>query len=415
MEAAFSSRFSVLLKSQVLELERIRDDFPILKRKVKGKRLVYLDNAATTQKPRKVINALVAHDERDNANAQRSLQTLGIEATEEFERSRRGTAEFIPASPKEIVFTRGTTESINLVRFAWAEEHVKKGDTILLTLMEHHSNIVPWQLVARRNGANLKFIELDVQGRLKMDEIEEEIERSPRLVAVTQCSNVLGTINDAARICRRARKAGSLSVVDGAQSVPHMPVSVSDVGCDFFAFSGHKMLGPTGIGVLYGRRELLEEMAPFQGGGEMIREVHLDGAKWNDVPYKFEAGTADIAGAIGLLAAIEYLSEIGMEKVRRHDVELLRYAIEVLQGIKGLQLYGPERAEERSGVVSFNLADVHPHDSATILDGEGVEIRSGHHCAQPLMEWLCVPATSRASLHGYNSYDDIDALKAGLA
>ena len=403
-----------MLKSQVLELERIRDDFPILKRKVKGKRLVYLDNAATTQKPRKVIDALVDYYERYNANAHRSLHTLGIEATEEFERSRRGTAEFIHASPKEIVFTRGTTESINLVRFAWAEEHVKKDDTILLTLMEHHSNIVPWQLAAKRSGAVLKFVELDSQGRLKMDEMEEAIERSPRLVGVTQCSNVLGTINDVARICRRAKKAGALSVVDAAQSVPHMPVSVGEVGCDFLAFSGHKMLGPTGIGVLYGRRELLEEMAPFQGGGEMIREVHLDGAKWNDVPYKFEAGTADIAGAIGLLAAIEYLSEIGMERVRRHDLELQRYAIEALKGVRGLQLYGPERAEERSGVVSFNLADVHPHDLATILDGEGIEIRSGHHCAQPLMEWLGVSATSRASFHVYNSYDDIDALKAGL-
>ena len=225
-----------------------------------------------------------------------------------------------------------------------------------------------------------------------MDEIEEEIERSPRIVAVTQCSNVLGTINDVARICRRAGKAGALSVVDAAQSVPHMPVSVDEMGCDFLAFSGHKMLGPTGIGVLYGRRALLEEMPPFQGGGEMIREVHLDGAKWNDVPYKFEAGTADIAGAIGLQAAIEYLSEIGMDKVRRHDVELLKYAIDVLKDVKGLQLYGPDRAEERSGVVSFNLADVHPHDLATILDGEGVEIRSGHHCAQPLMEWLGVSA-----------------------
>lgn len=404
-----------MLKSQVLELERIREDFPILKRRVKGKRLVYLDNAATTQKPKKVIDALVDYYTRYNANVHRSVHTLGVEATEQFERSRKGAANFIGASsPEEIIFTRGTTESINLVRFAWAEKSVKRGDTIILTMMEHHSNIVPWQLVAKKNGANLKFVGLDEKGMLKMDEMEEAIERSPRLVAVTQCSNVLGTINDVARICRRARKAGAITVIDGAQSVPHMPVDVNEIGCDFLAFSGHKMLGPTGIGVLYGRRTLLETMDPFQAGGEMIREVHLDGAKWNDVPYKFEAGTPNIADPIGLLAAMEYLGEIGMEKVRRHEVELLKFASEVLSTVKSLEVYGPDKPEQKSGVISFNLADVHPHDLATILDGEGIAIRSGHHCAQPLMEWLHVAATSRASFHVYNSYDDIDALKAGL-
>jgi cysteine desulfurase / selenocysteine lyase len=404
-----------LLKSQVLELDRIREDFPILKRKVKGKRLVYLDNAATTQKPKRVIDALVDYYERYNANAHRSVHTLGIEATAEFERSRREAADFIhAATPQEIVFTRGTTESINLVRFAWAEKFVEKGDTIVLTLMEHHSNIVPWQLVAKRNGAKLKFIGMDAHGVLKMDEMEEAIEHSPRIVSLTQCSNVLGTINDVTRICRRARKAGALTVVDGAQSVPHMPVNVGEIGCDFLAYSGHKMLGPTGIGVLYGRKALLEEMEPFQGGGEMIREVHLESSKWNEVPYKFEAGTANIADAIGLCAAIEYLTEIGMEKVRRHEVELLKYSNETLGETDGLEIYGPEKVERRGGIISFNLADVHPHDLATILDGEGIAIRSGHHCAQPLMEWLGVSATSRASLYIYNSYDDIDALKVGL-
>ncbi len=402
-------------KSQVLELDRIREDFPILKRKVKGKRLVYLDNAATTQKPKSVIEALVDYYERYNANAHRSVHTLGIEATEEFERSRRAAADFVHAtSPQEVVFTRGTTESINLVRFAWAEKFVENGDTIVLTLMEHHSNIVPWQLVAKRNGAKLKFVGMDAHGMLRMDEMEEAIDLSPRVVALTQCSNVLGTINDVARVCRRARKAGALTVVDGAQSVPHMPVDVGEIGCDFLAYSGHKMLGPTGIGILYGRKALLEEMEPFQGGGEMIREVHLDGSKWNEVPYKFEAGTANIADAIGLRAAIEYLTELGMEKVRRHEVELLKYTNDTLGGVEGLQIYGPDRVERRGGIISFNFADIHPHDLATILDGEGIAIRSGHHCAQPLMEWLGVPATSRASLYVYNSYDDIDALQAGL-
>src|SRR3989441_2704720 len=333
MEAAFSSRFSVLLKSQVLELERIREDFPILKRKLKGKRLVYLDNAATTQKPRKVIDALVDYYERYNANAHRSLHTLGIEATEEFERSRRGAAEFIHASPREIVFTRGTTESINLVRFAWAEEHVKNGDTILLTLMEHHSNIVPWQLAARRKGAVLKFIELDSQGRLKLDEIEEEIERSPRIVAVTQCSNVLGTINDVARICRRAGKAGALSVVDAAQSVPHMPVSVDEMGCDFLAFSGHKMLGPTGLGVLYGRRALLEALEPARGGSEMIKEVWVDRATWNDLPWRFEPGTPPIAETVGLTAALEDLEKPGLEPGREHEQALAVQTVDLLSAI----------------------------------------------------------------------------------
>jgi cysteine desulfurase/selenocysteine lyase len=280
--------------------------------------------------------------------------------------------------------------------------------------MEHHSNIVPWQLLARKTGANLKFVGLNPDGTLKIEEFEKLMGSSPALVALTQCSNVLGTINDVATLCSKARRAGAVTVVDGAQSAPHMPVDVSEIGCDFFAFSGHKMLGPTGIGVLYGRKELLEGMEPFHGGGEMIREVFLDHATWNDVPYKFEAGTVNIADAVGLGAAMDYLSSIGMAKVREHEVNLLKYALEVLATVKGFIQYGPRDVNQRGGVVSFNLADVHPHDLATILDEEGVAIRSGHHCAQPLMRWLDVAATSRASFYIYNSYDDVDSLKAGL-
>ncbi len=403
-----------MLESEALNIEKVRVDFPILRRKVNGKRLVYLDNAATTQKPRQVIDALVDYYSRYNANVHRSVHRLGEEATEAYEASRSKVAGFVGCKPAEAIFTRGTTESINLVRFAWGEKEVARGDLLITTLMEHHSNIVPWQLLAKKKGANLKFVGLHPDGTLKMDEFEKLLAESPKLVAVTHCSNVLGTINEVAKICSMAKRAGAVSVVDGAQSVPHMPVNIADLGCDFYAFSGHKMLGPTGIGVLYGRKELLEAIDPFHGGGEMIREVFLDHATWNDVPYKFEAGTVNIAGAIGLGAAVDYLTSIGMEKVREHELKLLRYAIEVLSRVKGFKGYGPRRPEQRSGIVSFNLGEVHSHDVATILDEEGVAIRSGHHCAQPLMRWLDVAATSRASFHVYNSTDDIDVLAAGL-
>jgi len=403
-----------LLKSQVLELERIREDFPILKRKVKGKRLVYLDNAATTQKPRQVIERLVDYYSRYNSNVHRSVHQLAEEATAEYESARRKSASFVGCSAEETVFTRGTTESTNLVRFAWGEKFVKKGDTIVTTLMEHHSNIVPWQLLAMKTGAKLKFVGLNPDGTLDLGELDRLLGEAPSLLTVTHCSNVLGTINDVSRICSKARKAGAVTLVDAAQSVPHMPVDFASVGSDFLAFSGHKMLGPTGIGILVGRKRLLEEMDPFHGGGEMIKEVFLDHATWNDIPYKFEAGTVNIADAIGLGAAIEYLTSLGMDKVRKHEVELLNYAREALSDVEGLEVYGPERSSQKGGIISFNLADIHPHDLATILDNEGIAIRSGHHCAQPLMRWLKVPATSRASFHVYNSYDDIDALKAGL-
>ena len=407
----YSSR---LLKTEAIDVERLRADFPILKRKVHGKRLVYLDNAATTQKPQSVIDALVDYYSRYNSNVHRSVHTLGEEATAAYEASRGKAAKFVGAPTKELVFVRGTTEATNLVRFAWGEKNVKRGDLLVTTMMEHHSNIVPWQLLAKSKGANLKFVGLNRDGTLDMGQFEELLKESPRLVAVTHCSNVLGTINDVGAICSKARAAGATTVVDGAQSVPHLPVDIGAIGCDFYAYSGHKMLGPTGIGALVGRKELLEEMDPFQAGGEMIREVFLDHATWNEVPYKFEAGTVNIADAIGLGAAIDYLTAIGMDKVREHEVLLLRYASESLSKVKGFQQYGPTDPSKRGGVISFNLGDVHPHDLATILDEEGIAIRSGHHCAQPLMRWLDVSATSRASFHVYNSYDDIDALKVGL-
>ncbi|MDV3293423.1 MAG: cysteine desulfurase [Nitrososphaerales archaeon] len=397
-----------------MDVEKVREDFPILKRKVNGKRLVYLDNAATTQKPRQVIEALVDYYSRYNSNVHRSVHRLGEEATEAFESARSRVAGFVGCRPSETIFTRGTTESINLVRFAWGESEVRRGDLLVTTLMEHHSNIVPWQLLAKKNGATLKFVGLNPDGTLKTEDLERLLGESPKLVALTHCSNVLGTINDVASICAKARKAGAVTVVDGAQAVPHMPVDISELGCDFYAFSGHKMLGPTGIGVLWGRKDLLESMEPFHGGGEMIREVFLDHATWNDVPYKYEAGTVNIADAIGLGAAVDYLTTMGMEKVREHEVQLLKYAMEVLPKVPGFKAYGPTRPDQRGGVISFNLADIHSHDLATILDEEGIAIRSGHHCAQPLMRWLDVAATSRASFHVYNSFDDIDALRSGL-
>ena len=403
-----------MLQADTLDVERIRQDFPILQRKVHGKRLVYLDNAATTQKPKLVIDALVDYYSRYNSNVHRSVHTLGEEATEAYESSRERVARFVGTVPRELVFVRGTTEASNLVRFAWGEKFVKSGDTLVTTTMEHHSNIVPWQLLAKQKGAELKFVSLLPDGTLDMAQFEQVLKESPRLVAVAHCSNVLGTINDVARICSMAKKAGSTTFVDGAQAVPHMPVDIAAIGCDFYAFSGHKMLGPTGIGVLTGRKDLLSEMEPFQGGGEMVREVFQDHSTWNDVPYKFEAGTVNVADTIGLGVAVDYLTALGMERVRNHELGLLKYAMETLPRVNRFRYYGPQDVGLKGGVISFNVADIHPHDLATILDEEGVAIRSGHHCAQPLMKWLDVAATGRASFQVYNSEDDIDALKAAL-
>ena len=405
----------MLESTKTVDVEKVRNDFPILDRTVNGKRLVYLDNAATTQKPKVVIDALVDYYSRYNANVHRGVHQLSIEATESYENSRKKLAKFINApSSQEVVFTRGTTESINLVKFAWGSKFVKGGDVILLTLMEHHSNMVPWQLLAKEKGARIEYAPITADGKIDMGEFERMLGLSPALVAFTQCSNVLGTINDAEKLCSMARKAGATTLVDAAQSAPHMPIDVQRIGCDFLAFSGHKMLGPTGIGVLYGRRELLDSMDPFQSGGDMIKEVHLEGARWNDVPYKFEAGTTNIADAIGLGVAAEYLTSLGMENVRRHEVKLLAYAFEKMSRIPNIKIYGPMELDARGGVISFNLADIHPHDMASILDGEGVAIRAGHHCAQPLMEHLGIPGTSRASFYVYNSTEEIDVFIGAL-
>jgi len=404
-----------LLRSQSLPVEEIRKDFPILRRRVHGKKLVYLDNAATTQKPKSVIDATVDYYTNHNANPHRGVHQLSVEATEAFEGARKTVASFINSSTEEVVFTRGTTEGLNLVRYAWGNSRVKKGDLIVLTMMEHHSNIVPWQLLAEQAGARVEYVGLTPEGKLDMAHFESLMAQTPVLVAFTHCSNVLGTINDAARLSALAKREGAVTVVDGAQSTPHMPTDVQQIGCDFLVFSGHKMLGPTGIGALYGRKSLLQEMEPFQGGGDMIRQVHTTGATWNDVPYKFEAGTQDSAGAVGLGAAIDYLSAIGMEKVRAHEESLVGYALERMSALPGMTIYGPKNPGDRGGVVSFNMGDIHPHDMASILDEEGVAIRSGHHCAQPLMELLNLSATSRASFYIYNSYDDVDALILALS
>ncbi|MDI6857681.1 MAG: cysteine desulfurase [Dehalococcoidia bacterium] len=399
----------------MIDVEAVRRDFPILERRVHGRPLVYLDNAATTQKPRAVIDALSQYYERSNANIHRGLHALAEEATAAYEGTRAKVAGLINAPTAEsVVFTRNTTESINLVAHSWGRKRLRPGDEIVLTVMEHHSNLIPWQLLAKETGARLRFIDIDDEGRLRRDDIERLIGERTRLVAFTQMSNVLGTINPAAEIIARAHSRGALALVDGAQSVPHMPVDVQEMDCDFLAFSSHKMLGPTGVGVLYARRELLEDMEPFLGGGEMISRVSLEDASWNEVPWKFEAGTPNIGGVIALGAAIDYLKALGMESVRAHEMELGRYALEALAGIPGVTVYGPKNADSRGAVVAFNYGDLHPHDIGTALDSYGIAIRAGHHCAQPLMARLGVVATARASFYIYNRTDEVDALARGI-
>lgn len=397
--------------------EDIRADFPILSRTVRGgKPLVYLDNASTTQKPASVIDAISEYYRTRNANIHRAVYALAEEATDAYESARGRIASFVGApSRDEIVFVRGTTEAINLVAYSWGRANVGEGDVIVTTEYEHHSNIVPWQLLAGEKGASLEYVGVDDGGELVLADLERLLAGGRvRIVAFSLMSNVLGTISDARRIIAMCKKAGALTLVDGAQAVPHMPVDLSSLGCDFFAFSGHKMLGPTGIGVLWARRGLLDAMDPFHGGGDMIREVHRQHATWNDLPYKFEAGTPNIADVVGLAAAADYLSGLGMENVRAHERELTAYALEKISAVPGIVLYGPRDPSKRGGVVSFNFADVHPHDVAQIIDGEGIAVRSGHHCAQVLMERLDVAATNRASVYVYNTRGDIDALVGSL-
>lgn len=405
------------MQSAQVSFEEIRRDFPILSRTVRdGKPLVYLDNASTTQKPVQVIQAIQDYYSQYNANIHRAVYALAEEATDAYESVRDRIAKFLAVQNREeIVFVRGTTEAINLVAYSWGRANVNEGDIVVTTEYEHHSNIVPWQLITQEKKARLEYIQIDDQGRLILDDLDRYLETGKvKLVTFSLMSNVLGTISDAKSIISRCKKAGVRTLVDGAQAVPHMKVDVGALDCDFFAFSGHKMLAPTGIGALWARKELLEQMQPFHGGGDMIREVHKYETTWNDLPYKFEAGTPNIADTIGLGAAIDYLEGIGMDRIRRHEVELTGYALERLADIPGLIVYGTPDIDWRGGVISFNFADVHPHDVAQIIDAEGIAIRSGHHCAQVLMEKLNVAATSRASFYIYNTKQEVDALVQSL-
>ncbi|MBV8284267.1 MAG: SufS family cysteine desulfurase [Candidatus Eremiobacteraeota bacterium] len=391
-------------------------DFPILARPTsRGKRLVYLDSAATSQKPRQVIQALVDYYDQYNANIHRGVYEIAARATAEFEEARMKLARFINADPAEVIWVRNTTEAINLVAYSWGSVNVKAGDAILLSELEHHSDLVPWQLLAQRTGAELRFVPVDGRGRFVLDDLDRLLDGC-KLVAIAHVSNALGTIAPLAEIVARAHAAGAVVLVDGAQGVPHLPVDVKALDVDFYTFSGHKMLAPTGIGALYGKRALLEAMPPFDTGGDMIRKVQYDRTTFNDLPWKFEAGTSNIADAIGFGAAVDYLQNVGMDWVREHERSLTRYALDRLSVFeaRGLAIYGPRDPEQISGVVSFNFANIHAHDLASVLDGEGVCIRGGHHCAMPLMEKMGWAATARASFYIYNTEADVDALAAGL-
>lgn len=396
-----------------LDVQRIRADFPILQRSVKGKPLVYLDNAASSQKPVQVLEAMDRYYRETHANVHRGVHTLSEEATVLYEGARAKVSKFIGACcPKEIIWTRNATEAINLVAYSWGRANLKTGDRILLTEMEHHANLVPWQILAAEKGVELDFVRVADNGTLILDELPRLLTPRTKLFGFTAASNVLGTLNPVQELTAAAHKVGALVLLDACQSVPHMPVDVQALDIDFAAFSGHKMLGPTGSGVLWGRRELLNAMPPFMGGGDMIREVHLRQSKWNELPWKFEAGTPAIAEAIGLGAAVDYLSELGMENVHAAENSLVSYAMEQLQDIEGLKMLGPMNG--RTGLVSFVLGDVHPHDIAAALDSMGIAVRAGHHCAQPLHERFGVAATARASFYIYNTFEEIDVLVKGL-
>ncbi len=393
----------------------LRREFPILQQQVNGKPLAFLDSGASSQKPRRVIVCLEDYYEHTNANVHRGVYKLSEEATFAFERARGKVARFIGASShKELIFTRNTTEAINLVARAWGDANVRAGDRILLSVMEHHSNLVPWQQLAQRTGAQLDFLLIDGEGRLVLEDLDTLLTERTKLVAITHQSNVLGTINPVRDIAARAHDAGALVLVDGAQSVPHMPVNVQELGIDFLAFSGHKMCGPTGIGALWGRRKILEAMPPFLGGGSMIREVTLQTTTYADLPARFEAGTPAIGEAIALGEAVDFLSGLGMDKIFAHEQHLVGYALERLSEVEGLRVYGPSSLEQRGGALSFTLDGVHPHDLAAVLDGEGIAVRAGHHCCQPLHTLLDVPATARASFYLYNIPEEVDRLAAGL-
>lgn len=401
-----------------LDPQKIRADFPVLHQQVNGHPLVYLDNGATSQKPRAVIDALVHYYEHDNSNVHRGLHALSMRATDGYEGARARVAKFINAAdPAEIIFTRGTTESINVVARSWGHAHLKPGDVVLTTEFEHHSNLVPWQQAAKAAGATLKYVPLlgaDGEGGLDLAALDTLLTPQVKLFAFTHVSNTLGTINPAAELCRRARAVGAVTVIDAAQSVGHMPLDVQEIGCDFLAFSAHKMCGPTGIGVLYGRRALLEKLAPDETGGGMVVQVNYEGATWKPAPERFEAGTPNVAGAIGLGAAFDYLDSIGRDKIAAHDDELVRYAMEQLSQLPGIRIIGPRAGSPRSGLVSFAFEGVHAHDVVTFANEDGIALRGGHHCNQPLMRKLGLASTSRASFYLYNTREEVDRLAASL-
>jgi len=398
-----------------LDVAAIRRDFPILDELENGQKVAYLDNGASSQRPEPVINAMLEYYHKYNANIHRGVYRWSEEATRGYEGAHRKVARFINAySPREVIFTRNTTESLNLVAYSWGRANVREGDEIVSTVIEHHSNIVPWQVLAAEKNAKLRYIPMTKDGQLDLTDLDTIVNEKTKLVTFTHMSNVLGSISPVAAVVKRAKEVGAIVILDGAQSAPHMPVDVQALGCDFYAFSGHKMLGPTGIGVLWGRREILEEMPPFITGGDMIRDVSLARSTWNDLPWKFEGGTPSIAEGIGLGAAVDYLSRLGMDNIRRHEIELTAYALEQMAGIPDLTIYGPTNAQTRGGIISFNLGEVHPHDLATMLDREAIAVRAGHHCCQPLIELLETTATTRASFYIYNTPEEVDRLVAAL-
>ena len=406
---------NTLTTLKTLDLARIRADFPILAREVRpGVPLVYLDSTATSQKPLSVLEAMDTYYRRSNANVHRGIHALAEEATALYEGARERVAKFIRArSTREIIFTRNTTEAINLVAYSWGRANVRAGDAVVITEMEHHSNIVPWQRLAAEKGATLKVIPISDDGELDLAAFEAILRQSPKIVCLAHMSNVLGTINPVTEIAAKAHAAGALVLVDGAQSVPHFPVDVQALGVDFLAFSAHKMCGPTGIGILWARQELLEAMPPFLGGGDMIKRVYLHEFKANELPHKFEAGTPAIAEAVGFGAAVDYLAAVGMEAIHAHEQEIIAYALERLEEVPGVKVYGPS-AERKGGVAAFSLDGTHPHDVAQVLDRYGIAIRAGHHCAMPLHDRLNLPATSRASFYLYNTHEEVDQLIEGL-
>jgi cysteine desulfurase/selenocysteine lyase len=400
----------------MLDVEAIRRDFPILDRKINGKPLVYLDNAATSQKPISVIQALIDYYSLNNANIHRGIHTLSEEATDAYEQARERIAKFIDApEARSVIFTRNATEGFNLVMYTWGRQHVSEGDDIVVSAMEHHSNLVPWQMLAKEKGAHLKFIELTPDGELDMNSARAVIGPKTKLVSVTLMSNVLGTITPVRELADLAHAQGAVLMVDGAQGVPHLPVSVQEMDCDFLSFSFHKMLGPTGVGILWGRTEILKAMPPFMGGGDMIAAVWREKSRYNELPWKFEAGTPNIADVIAAAKAIEYLQNLGMENVRAHEIEMTEYALHKFSEVKGATIYGPKNANKRGGVISFNLESVHPHDLGQILNESGVAVRAGHHCCQPLMRDLDVMGTARASFYIYNTKEEIDFLFKSLS